>query len=210
MANKENAISSNQIKQQQQRANALMRPQSAKHPYLQSKDTNSGPRARPITAGAQRPGGLGQNSASTFALQRPGTAGYGGGGGCIGNSGKLRRPASATHFKSRTDETIKKKKSDPVSRYQNLRNEWSKSTFLKTQGNKQGRKLDLAGFNQWKAVVHNPANYYRKQGGTKVFASARGPTENRRDDLRYNLRAKISRENYVDKELKTFYYKRDA
>lgn len=45
-----------------------------------------------------------------------------------------------------------KKKNDPVSRYQNLRNEWSKSTFLKKHG-PQGRKLELDRFNQWRKLA---------------------------------------------------------
>ena len=46
----------------------------------------------------------------------------------------------------------KQKKNDPVSRYQNLRNEWSKSTFLKKHG-PQGRKLELDRFNQWRKLA---------------------------------------------------------
>ena len=46
----------------------------------------------------------------------------------------------------------KQKKNDPVSRYQNLRNEWSKSTFLTKHG-PQGRKLELDRFNQWRKLA---------------------------------------------------------
>ena len=46
----------------------------------------------------------------------------------------------------------RQKKNDPVSRYQNLRNEWSKSTFLKKHG-PQGRKLELDRFNQWRKLA---------------------------------------------------------
>ena len=47
----------------------------------------------------------------------------------------------------------KNKKSDPVSRYQNLQHEWKKSNFLKGCSNKQGRKLDLDRFNKWNAFT---------------------------------------------------------
>ena len=41
-----------------------------------------------------------------------------------------------------------KKKSDPVARYQQMQNCWSKNNLAKG-----GRKLDLAGFNRWKKIV---------------------------------------------------------
>jgi hypothetical protein len=50
-----------------------------------------------------------------------------------------------------------KKKSDPVSRYQNMQNQWQKSSFLKASGgtnNKQGRKLELDRFHKWSSLVH--------------------------------------------------------
>ena len=34
--------------------------------------------------------------------------------------------------------------------------------------------------------------------------------EDRRDDLRFQLRAKISQKNYVDKQMKAFHYNQDA
>jgi hypothetical protein len=48
----------------------------------------------------------------------------------------------------------KKKKTDPVSRYQNMQNEWQKNHFLKTGNNKQGRKLELDRFHKWSSLVH--------------------------------------------------------
>ena len=38
----------------------------------------------------------------------------------------------------------------------------------------------------------------------------KGPTEDRRDDLRFNLRAKMSQMNYVDKDLKNYHYQNSA
>jgi hypothetical protein len=36
-----------------------------------------------------------------------------------------------------------------------MKNSWAKNKFLsKNKGTKQGRKLDLAGYNQWKKMVH--------------------------------------------------------
>lgn len=46
----------------------------------------------------------------------------------------------------------KQKKTDPVSRYQNIQNEWSKSVFLK-KGGQNGRKLELDRFNKWRVLV---------------------------------------------------------
>lgn len=45
------------------------------------------------------------------------------------------------------------KKSDPVSRYQSLQNEWKKSKNL-VSNNKEGRKLDLDRFHKWSSLVH--------------------------------------------------------
>ena len=54
-------------------------------------------------------------------------------------------------------------------------------------------------------------NSNRVKGDTvhKVQAAnklAKALASDRRDDLRYNLRAKISQENYVDRRLKQFHY----
>ena len=53
--------------------------------------------------------------------------------------------------------TNPKKKSDPVRRFQNMQNQWQKSSFLKASGgtnNKQGRKLELDRFHKWSSLVH--------------------------------------------------------
>ncbi len=41
------------------------------------------------------------------------------------------------------------KKSDPVSRYQNLQNEWKTNRFLKATNNKEGRRLDIDRYHKW-------------------------------------------------------------
>ena len=49
-------------------------------------------------------------------------------------------------------ETKKKpvaKKNDPVSRYQSMQNEWSKSSYL-AKSKTGGRKLELDRFNKWR------------------------------------------------------------
>ena len=46
-----------------------------------------------------------------------------------------------------------KKKTDPVSRYQSMQNEWSKSSFLKKTTGGNGRKLELDRFNQWRKLA---------------------------------------------------------
>ena len=45
------------------------------------------------------------------------------------------------------------KKTDPVSRYQSLQNEWKRSKNL-VSNNKEGRKLDLDRFHKWSSLVH--------------------------------------------------------
>jgi hypothetical protein len=35
------------------------------------------------------------------------------------------------------------------------------------------------------------------------------PLDSRRDDLRFNLRAKISQKNYIDKDMKAFHYNQE-
>lgn len=41
------------------------------------------------------------------------------------------------------------KKSDPVSRYQNMQNEWKSHRFLQSTSNKEGRKLDIDRYHKW-------------------------------------------------------------
>jgi hypothetical protein len=45
-----------------------------------------------------------------------------------------------------------KKKSDPVSRYQSMQQQWTKSKFLKC-GGQQGRKLELDRFQKWRTMT---------------------------------------------------------
>ena len=49
---------------------------------------------------------------------------------------------------------LAQKKTDPVSRYQNMQNQWKSSSFLKSSDNKQGRKLELDRFHKWSSIVH--------------------------------------------------------
>lgn len=51
-------------------------------------------------------------------------------------------------------QTVMKKKTDPVSRYQSMQNQWQRNNFLKSSDNKQGRKLELDRFHKWSSVVH--------------------------------------------------------
>jgi hypothetical protein len=43
----------------------------------------------------------------------------------------------------------------------------------------------------------------------KFITNAKAPTEDRRDDLRFQLRAKISQKDYVDKQMKVFHYNQE-
>ena len=47
-----------------------------------------------------------------------------------------------------------KKKTDPVSRYQNMQNQWKSNSFLKSSDSKYGRKLELDRFHKWSSLVH--------------------------------------------------------
>ena len=55
-----------------------------------------------------------------------------------------------------------RKKVDPVSRFHNMQNEWSKNTFLKNKG-QQGRKLELDRFNKWRQLVDEDNKKSRKK-----------------------------------------------
>ena len=99
------------------------------------------------------------------------------------------------------------KKTDPVSRYQNINKSWKSSDFLKANNNKQGRKLELDRFHKWSQMVHHYNQPQKAKSSSKVSCVKQGPTENRRDELRFNLRAKISQKNYVDRELRDFHFK---
>lgn len=99
------------------------------------------------------------------------------------------------------------KKSDPVSRYQSMQNSWAKNKFLsKHKGTKQGRKLDLAGFNQWAKIVQS-SNQKPVVKQIHRYINPNNPlASNKRDDLRFHLRAKMSQEDYVDSTMKHFHY----
>ena len=107
--------------------------------------------------------------------------------------------------------TKMKKKSDPVSRYQQMQNSWSKNKFLSQhKGTKQGRKLDLAGFNQWARMVQS-LNQKPVVKQVHRYINPNNPlASNKRDDLRFHLRAKMSQEDYVDKDMKHFHYQKAA
>ena len=117
-----------------------------------------------------------------------------------------------------------KKKADPVARFQNMQNQWQRNSFLKSSDNKQGRKLELDRFHKWSSLVHahnsQTTTYltlfltylldFRKKGQVhKFIANGKAPTEDRRDDLRFQLRAKISQKDYVDKQMRAFHYKQE-
>lgn len=42
-----------------------------------------------------------------------------------------------------------------------------------------------------------------------MVPQGKAPTEDRRDDLRFQLRAKISQKDYVDKQMKDFHYNKE-
>lgn len=50
-----------------------------------------------------------------------------------------------------------------------------------------------------------------KKGQVHKFLNtgAKAPTDDRRDDLRFQLRAKISQKDYVDKQMKAFHYNQE-
>ena len=99
------------------------------------------------------------------------------------------------------------KKSDPVSRYQSMQNSWSKNKFLsKHKGTKQGRKLDLAGFNSWARMVQSSQQKPVVKQVHRYINPNQPLASNKRDDLRFYLRAKLSQEDYVDKNMKFFHY----
>jgi hypothetical protein len=100
------------------------------------------------------------------------------------------------------------KKSDPVSRYKAMQNSWAKNKFLsKHKGTKQGRKLDLAGFNQWANMVQNSQVKPVVKQIHKYINPNQPLASNKRDDMRFHLRAKMSNEDYVDKSMKFYHYK---
>lgn len=109
----------------------------------------------------------------------------------------------------------KPKKTDPVSRYQNLQNDWKKNNLIKNGATKQGRKLELERFNKWSQACKAYNDHCTIKKGSTVQQrqqnnqQVKAPTDNRRDDLRFQLRAKISQQDYVDRSLKNFHYKEE-
>jgi hypothetical protein len=64
---------------------------------------------------------------------------------------------------------------------------------MQVSNGKQGRKLNLANYNRMQQAfkAYNEATGVKK-GTQKKFATGKAPTENRRDDLRFQLRAKMA------------------
>lgn len=165
--------------------------------------------SKQANVGLKRPGTANKLRTSTgfkTAYTRPQTA---------SSSKKQKRPSTAmmgtpSVFSSSTKKSLKSKmikKSDPVSRYQTMKNSWSKSKFLSQhKGTKQGRKLDLAGFNQWAKLVQNSQQKPVLKQVHRFINPNDTPTMNKRDELRFHLRAKISQEDYLDKDMKLFHY----
>ncbi|CDW87870.1 UNKNOWN [Stylonychia lemnae] len=129
---------------------------------------------------------------------------------------KFKRPQTASvksagNFAQFKANKNVKKKTDPVSRYQSLQNEWKTNSFLKQSNNKQGRKLDLDRFHKWSSLVHahNSISQQKKGQVHKFIPNNKGPTEDRRDDMRFQLRAKMSQKDYVDKQMKVFHYNQE-
>ena len=116
--------------------------------------------------------------------------------------------STASTFSSKKSlRTKKNKKSDPVSRYQSMKNSWTKSKFLsKNKGTKEGRKLDLAGYNSWIKYTHNSQHKPVVKQVHRYINPLDAPTMSKRDELRYHLRAKISNEDYVDRDMKMFHF----
>jgi len=108
--------------------------------------------------------------------QRPGTA-------------KAPRPSSARTLKTPSvmySQTPRKKKTDPVSLFQQRQREWKSNPFLKANTNKQGRKLNLAPSNFQKdfyLVKNKNVHDYRY--------TYKPPHEKRRDDVRLNTRMRL-------------------
>ena len=58
-------------------------------------------------------------------------------------------------------------------------------------------------------TVSSNHHYYSKKGQHKVVTNGKAPTEDRRDDMRFQLRAKISQKDYVDKQMRAFHYNQE-
>lgn len=184
--NKENKDTRNQ---------KLSEKKSAPQPDMQKPSTSL---KRPGTAKMRGNTGVSatysrpQTAKSTKTKKRPGTA---------------FMSTASTFNSSKTLKTKKSKKSDPVSRYQSMQNSWNQSKFLsKNKGTKEGRKLDLAGYNQWAKVVQNSQVKPVVKQIHRYINPLEAPTTGKRDDLRFHLRAKMSQEDYVDDSMRYFHY----
>jgi hypothetical protein len=99
-------------------------------------------------------------------------------------------PASPATMMTRkaTTHNQQKKKTDPVSRYQNMQNQWKSSSFLKASDSKQGRKLELDRFHKWSTVVHAQSQQTTQKKGQVhkyILQNNKAPTDDRRDDMRF-------------------------
>lgn len=98
-----------------------------------------------------------------------------------------------------------------------MQNEWSKNDFLKKTTGGNGRKLELDRFNQWRKLADDEnKRILPKKTGTvhKVLAANKNAHSkmgnDRRDEMRIALRAKISQKDYVDKDMKNFHYGKNS
>lgn len=88
-----------------------------------------------------------------------------------------------------------------------MKNSWSNCKFLSQhKGTKEGRKLDLAGYNQWAKAMQSSQHKPVLKQVHRFINPVDAPTSNKRDDLRFQIRAKISQEDYLDKNMKLFHY----
>lgn len=72
--------------------------------------------------------------------------------------------------------------------------------------------MNLDRFHKWSVIMdqHNKQGQCRKgQVHKYIQPPTKGPTENRRDDLRFNLRAKMSQKDYVDKDMRYFHFQKE-
>ena len=70
----------------------------------------------------------------------------------------MKRPMTANikpskGFNSVPSKKKQNKKTDPVSRYQNLQNEWKSNRFLNKSSLKEGRKLDIDRYHKWSSQM---------------------------------------------------------
>lgn len=159
---------------------------------------------------------------SKSSLQRPGTAKMRPNNNMRKSYSRLqtakpnsrpKRPSTAymstasTFNSTKSLKRRKVNKCDPVSRYQSMKNSWTNCKFLsQNKGTKEGRKLDLAGYNQWVKHTQNSQHKPVVKQVHRYINPLEAPTMNKRDELVYNLRAKLTNEDYVDGSMKYFHY----